>query len=92
MTAIKEVFGNGLAGMNTVTSTDPHSFKDLLLSLDSPVRSCFIVVESTNMTEKLLTKSNSTVYQDLLKTASCTVGKNFFCLFVSTRIVVPSVS
>ena len=26
MTDIKEVFGNGLTGMNTVTSRDPHSF------------------------------------------------------------------
>ena len=38
MTALKEVFGNGLTGMNTVTSRDPPSLKDLLLSLDSSVR------------------------------------------------------
>ena len=81
MTTVKEVFGDGLTGMNTVTSRDPHSFKDLLLSLDSSVRSCFIVVESTNMKEKLLTKSNNTVYQDLLKTASWKVGKNIFASF-----------
>ena len=80
MTALKEVFGDGLTGMNTVTSRDPHG-KDLLLSLDSSVRSCFIVVESTNMKEKLLTKSNSTVYQDLLKVASWKVGKNIFASF-----------
>ena len=78
MTTVKEVFGDGLTGMNTVTSRDPHSFKESLLSLDSSVRSCFIVVESTNMKEKLLTKSNTTVYQDLLKTASWKVGKNIF--------------
>jgi len=83
MTVLKEVFGNGLTGMNTVTTRDPHSFKDLLLSLDSSVRSCFIVVESTNMKEKLLTKSNNTVYQDLLKTASWKVGKNIFASFFS---------
>lgn len=81
MTTVKEVFGDGLTGMNTVTSRDPHSFKELLLSLDSSVRSCFIVVESTNMKEKLLTKSNNTVYQDLLKTASWKVGKNIFASF-----------
>ena len=81
MTAVKKVFGNGITGMNTVTSRDPHSFKELLLSSDSSVRSCFIVVESTNMKEKLLTKSSSTVYQDLLKTASLTVGRNIFRLF-----------
>ena len=86
MTAVKEVFGDGLTGISTVTSRDPHSFKDLLLSLDSSVRSCFIVVESTNMKEELLTKSNSTVYKDLLKNASWKVGKNFFRLFVSTRL------
>ena len=83
MTYIKKVFGNGLTGMNTVTSRDPPSFKDLLLSLDSSVRSCFIVVESTNMKEKLLTKSNSAVYQDLLKAASWKVGKNIFASFFS---------
>ena len=79
MTTVKEVFGDGLTGMNIiVTSKDPHAFKDFLLSPDSSVRSCFIVVESTNMKEKLLTNSNSTVYQDLLKIASWTVGKNIF--------------
>ena len=78
MTTVKEVFGDGLTGMNIVTSNNPHAFKDFLLSLDSSVRSCFIVVESTNMKEKLLTNSNSTVYQDLLKIASWTVGKNMF--------------
>ena len=78
MTTVKEVFGDDLTGMNIVTSNDPHAFKDFLLSLDSSVRSCFIVVESTNMKEKLLTNSNSTVYQDLLKIASWTVGKNMF--------------
>ena len=83
MTTVKEVFGDGLTGMNTVTSRDPHSFKDLLLSLDSSVRSCFIVVESTNMKEKLLTKSNNTVYQDLLKTARWKVGKNIFASFLA---------
>ena len=81
MTTVKDVFGDGLTGMNTVTSRDPHSFKELLLSLDSSVRSCFIVVESTNMKEKLLTTSNTTVYQDLLKTASWKVGKNIFVSF-----------
>ena len=78
MTTVKEVFGDGLTGMNIVTSNNSHAFKDFLLSLDSSVRSCFIVVESTNMKEKLLTNSNSTVYQDLLKIASWTVGKNIF--------------
>ena len=81
MTAVKEVFGDGLTGMNIVTSKDPHAFKDFLLSPDSSVRSCFIVVESNNMKEKLLTKSNSTVYQDLLKIAIRKVGKNIFASF-----------
>ena len=82
MTTVKEVFGDGLTGMNIVTSKDPHAFKDFL-SLDSSVRSCFIVVESTNMKEKLLTKSNSTVYQDLLQIALRKVGKNIFASFFS---------
>ena len=83
MTTVKEVFGDGLTGMNAVTSRDPHDFKDFLLSLDSSVRSCIIVVESNNMKEKLLTKSNSAVYQDLLKIASWKVGKNIFASFFS---------
>ena len=83
MTTVKEVFGDGLTGMNAVTSRDPHDFKDFLLSLDCSVRSCIIVVESNNMKEKLLTKSNSTVYQDLLKIASWKVGKNIFASFFS---------
>ena len=78
MTTVKEVFGDGLTGMNIVTSKDPHAFKDFLLSPDSSVRSCFIVVESNNMKEQLLTKSNSTVYQDLLQIAIWKVGKNIF--------------
>ena len=81
MTAVKKVFADGLTGMNIATSKDPHAFKDFLLSLDSPVRSCFIIVESNNMKEKLLTKSNSTVYQDLLKIAIRKVGKNIFASF-----------
>ena len=81
MTDIKEVFGNGLTGMNIASSRDPHSFKDFLLSPDSSVRSCFIVVESTNMIEKPLTKSNSTVYQELLNAASWKVGKDIFASF-----------
>ena len=83
MTTVKEVFGDGLTGMNIVTSKDPHAFKDFLLSLDSLLRSCFIVVESNNMKEKLLTKSNSTVYQDLLKIAIRKVSKNIFASFYS---------
>ena len=81
MTTVKEVFGDGLTGMNIVTSKDPHAFKDFLLSPDSSVRSCFIVVESNNMKEQLLTKSNSTVYQDLLKIAIRKVGKDIFASF-----------
>ena len=83
MSAIKEVFGNGLTGMNTVTARDPHSFKELLLSPDSSVRSCIIVVESNNMKEKLQTKSISIVYQDLLKIVRWEVGKNIFASFFS---------
>ena len=83
MTTVKEVFGDGLTGMNAVTSRDPHSFKELLLSPDSSVRSCIIVIESNNVKEKLLTKSNSTVYQDLLKIAIRKVGKNIFASFFS---------
>ena len=68
---IKEMFGDVLLGINPVTSRDPRSMKDLLLEQRTLVRSCFIVVEST----KLLTKSSSKVYLELLKTANEFVGK-----------------
>ena len=71
---IKEVFGDALLGINPVTSRDPRSMKDLLKN--TPVRSCFIIVESTKIKEESGTNSSSTVYQDLLKTANRTVGKN----------------
>ena len=71
---IKEVFGDALLGINPVTSRDPRSMKDLLQN--TPVRSCFIIVESTKIKEESLTKSSSTVYQDLLETANRIVGKN----------------
>ena len=69
---IKEMFGDVLLGINPVTSRDPRSMKDLLLQQSTQVKSCFIAVEST----KLLTKSSSEVYLELLKTANEFVGKN----------------
>lgn len=80
MIAIKDVLGDFLQFTNTFESRDPRSLKELLLSADKSVRSCFIVVQSINMKEELLTKSSSTGYQDLLKAASLTVGKNVFSL------------
>ena len=68
MNTIKEVFGDVLP----VTLDDPRSMKDLLLQQSTQVKSCFIAVEST----KLLTKSSSEVYLELLKTANEFVGKN----------------
>ena len=74
---IKEMFGEAvLLSINPVISSDPHSMKDLLLLENTPVRCCFIIAESTKLKEELLTKSSSTVYQDLLKTANRIVGKN----------------
>ena len=75
---IEEVFGGAvLLSINPVTSADPRAMKDLLLLENTPpVRSCFIIVESTKLEEELLTKSSSTVYQELLKTANRIVGKN----------------
>jgi len=72
MNTIKELFGDDLLVINPVTSNDPRSMKDLLLEQSTLVRSCFIVAEST----KLLTKSSSEVYLELLKTANAFVGKN----------------
>ena len=70
------MFGDVLLGINPVTARDPRSMKDVLLSQNTPVRSCFIIVESTKLKEELLTKSSSTVYQELLKTANEIVGTN----------------
>ena len=72
MNTIKAVFGEVSLSINPVTLNDPCSMKDLLLKQSTLVRSCFIVVEST----KLLTKSSSEVYLELLKTANEFVGKN----------------
>lgn len=88
ITTIKEVFGDSfLTSVDTVKSSDPKSVKKLLQSQDTSVRSCFIVVESSKIKEELAMKSNSTIYQDLLKTAVRTEGKNIFTsrLFVLTR-------
>ena len=74
---IKEVFGDAvLLSINPVTSRDPRSIKDLLLSQITPVRSCFVIVESRKIKEEFLTNSSRTVYQELLKTANRIVGKN----------------
>ena len=43
---IKEVFGDVGLGINPVTSRDPASMKDFLLLQSTPMRSCFIIVES----------------------------------------------
>ena len=72
MNTIKEVVGDILPGINPVSLNDPRSMKDLLLQQSMPVRSCFIAVECT----KLLTKSSSEVYLELLKTANEFAGKN----------------
>ena len=86
MNTIKEVFGDILLGINPVTLNDPRSMKDLLLGKSTLVRSCFIVVEST----KLLTKSSSEVYLELLKTANEFVGKNISSpLFPAQFVVLP---
>ena len=74
---IKEVFGDAvLQSINPVTSRDPCSMKDFLLSQITPLRSCFVIVESTKIKEEFLTNSSRTVYQELLKTANKIVGKN----------------
>ena len=83
---IKEMFGDVLLGINPVTSRDPRSMKDLLLEQRTLVRSCFIAVECT----KLLTKSSSEVYLELLKTANEFVGKNLSSpLFPVQFVVLP---
>ena len=82
MNTIKEVFGDILP----VPLNDPRSMKDLLLHQSTQVRSCFIAVEST----KLLTKSSSEVYLELLKTANEFVGKNISSpLFPAQFVVLP---
>ena len=82
-----EVFGDAvLQSINPLTSRDPRSMKDLLLSQITPVRFCFFTVESTKIKEEFLTNSSRTVYQELLKTANMIVGKNIsspFSLYTS---------
>ena len=78
MNTIREVLGDVLWG---ISSGDPHSMKDLLPWQNTPVRSCFMIVESAKLKEELLTKSSSTIYKELLKTANWIVGKNISSLF-----------
>ena len=73
---IKEVLGDAvLPIINPALSRDPRSMNDLLVSQKTPVTSCFVIVDSTKIKEELLTKSSSTVYRELLKTANRIVGK-----------------
>ena len=77
LNTIKEVFDHAvLQSINPVTSRDPRSVKDLLLSQITQVRFCFVIVESTKIEEEFLTNSGRTVYQELLETANRIVGKN----------------
>ncbi|KAM7448078.1 hypothetical protein ABFA07_003816 [Porites harrisoni] len=81
---IKEVFGDAvLQSINPVTSRDPYSMKDLLLWQITPVRFCFVIVESTKIKEEFLTKSSRTVYQELLKTANRIVEKKIVVILCS---------
>ena len=90
LNAIKEVFGDAvLQSINPVTSRDPCSMKDFLLSQITPLRSCFVIVESTKIKEEFLTNSSRTVYQELLKTANRIVGKNISSTFPAHFIVIP---
>ena len=78
---IKEIFGDVLLGINPVTSRDPRSLQDFLLSQNTALRSCFVFVESSKVKEELLTNSSGIVYQELLKTAKRIVGENISSLF-----------
>ncbi|CAH3152788.1 unnamed protein product [Porites evermanni] len=81
---IKEVFGDVLLGINPFTSRDPRSMKELLLEQSTPMRSCFLIVESNELKEELLTKSSSTaVYKELLKTANGIVEKKILVIICS---------
>ena len=75
---MKDEFGDVLPDINPIISRDPRDMMVLLQNM--PVRSCFIIVEATKIKEESLTKSSSTVYQDLLKTANRIVGKNISSL------------
>ncbi|CAH3163888.1 unnamed protein product [Porites lobata] len=80
---IEEVFG-GAVLLSIIPVTDPRVMKDLLLLENTPpVRSCFIIVESTKLEEELLTKSSSTVYQELLKTTNRIVEKKILVIICS---------
>ena len=76
---MKDEFGDVLPGINPIISRDPRDM--MVLLQNTPVRSYFIIVEATKIKEESLTKSSSTVYQDLLKTANRIVGKNISSLF-----------
>ena len=69
------MFGDVLQGTALITSNNPSDLNDVL-PLAQSVRSCVIVVEARKIKEELQKKSHSTPYRDLLRRASCTVGRN----------------
>jgi len=71
---IKEVFGETIREMAPVTMTDPSDLNDFLSS--QTVSSCFITVEAVEVVKEIQKKSRGTPYEDLLRKARNTVGKN----------------
>ena len=71
---IKRVFGETISEIALVTMTDPSDLNVFLSS--QTVRSCCIFVEAVEVVKEMQKKSRGTPYEDLLRKARNTVGKN----------------
>ena len=80
---IKDVFGEALQSVAPFTFHDPAALTDFLST--QTVRSCFIIVEAGEIIKEIQKKSGATPYEDLLRTARRTVGKNASFLSRSSR-------
>ena len=81
--AIKDMFGENMRSIDPFTFNDPAALTDFLSA--QTVRSCFIIVEAGEIIKEIQKKSGATPYEDLLRTARRTVGKNASFLSRSSR-------
>ena len=71
---IKDVFGEALRSVALFTCKGPAALTGFLST--QTVRSCFIFVETGEILKEMQKKSRGTPYEDLLRKARNTVGKN----------------
>ena len=83
ISVIKDVFGEALRGIAPFTLNDPTALTDFLSA--QTVRSCFVIVEAGEIIKEIQKKSRGTPYEDLLRKARNSVGKNASSVSQSCR-------